>query len=31
MAEVEVGLGPVIGDEDLAMLEGLIVPGSTLR
>jgi hypothetical protein len=31
MAEVEVGLGAVVGHEDLAVLIGLIVPGSTLR
>ena len=30
VAEVEVGLGAVLGDEHLAVLEGLIVPGSTL-
>ena len=30
MAEVEVGLRAVVGDEHLAMLVGLIVPGSTL-
>jgi hypothetical protein len=27
VADVEVGLGAVLGDEDLAVLEGLIVPG----
>ena len=31
VAEVEIGLGAVVGDEDLAVLIGLIVPGSTLR
>ena len=30
VAEVEVGLGAVLGDEHLAVLERLIVPGSTL-
>jgi hypothetical protein len=31
VAEVEVGLRAVVGDEHLAVLVGLIVPGSTLR
>ena len=31
MAEVEVGLRPVVGDVHLAVLIGLMVPGSTLR
>jgi hypothetical protein len=31
MAKIEIGLGPVVGDEHLAVLVGLIVPGSTLR
>ena len=29
--EVEIGLGTVVGDVDLAVLKRLIVPGSTLR
>ena len=29
MAQVQVGLGAVVGDEDLAVLQGLMVPGST--
>jgi hypothetical protein len=31
MAQIEIGLGTVIGDEHLAVLIGLMVPGSTLR
>ena len=31
VAEVEVGLSAVIGDEDFAVLKGDMVPGSTLR
>jgi hypothetical protein len=31
VAQVEIGLGPVVGDEDFAVLEGLMVPGATLR
>jgi hypothetical protein len=31
MAEVEVGLGAVVGDEHSPCWVGLIVPGSTLR
>ena len=27
MAEIEIGLGAIVGDEDLAVLVGLIVPG----
>ena len=30
VAEVEIGLRAVVQDEDLAVLEGFIVPGSTL-
>jgi len=30
VAEVQVGLGTVVGDIDLAVLDGLMVPGSTL-
>jgi hypothetical protein len=28
--KIEVGLGAILGDENRTMLEGLIVPGSTL-
>ena len=31
VADVEVGLGAVLGDEHLAVLVGTHVPGSTLR
>ena len=31
VAQVQVGLGAVVGDKDLPVLIGLMVPGSTLR
>ena len=31
MAEIEIGLRAVVGDEDLPVLKALIVPGSTFR
>ena len=31
VAEIEIGFGAVIGDENLAVLKGDIVPGSTFR
>ena len=31
VADVEVGFGAIVSDEDFAVLEGFIVPGSTFR